>query len=94
MQQPAPGLVFTPDPTQHLRKPPGRQWGIAFAVPSDVPSITDRDIDGLFLSVIEATEEAIINSLFAAETVTGRNGHTAKVLPIHKVMTLMQQSRP
>ena len=35
----------------------------------------------LFMAVIEATEEAIINSLFAAEMMTGNEGHTIKALP-------------
>ncbi|HET6528316.1 MAG TPA: P1 family peptidase [Balneolaceae bacterium] len=45
----------------------------------------------LFMAVIEATEEAIINSLFHAETMTGRDGHTIKELPVEKVLSLMQR---
>ncbi|GGW26264.1 DmpA family aminopeptidase [Arenibacter certesii] len=43
----------------------------------------------LFLATIEATEEAIINSLFAAETMIGRNGNTVASLPIDRVMKIM-----
>lgn len=39
----------------------------------------------LFLATIEATEEAIINSLFAAETMTG-NGRSIEQLPIDQVL--------
>lgn len=42
----------------------------------------------LFLAAIEATEEAILNSLFAAEPMTG-NGRTIGALPVDKVLELM-----
>ncbi len=45
----------------------------------------------LFLATIEATEEAILNSLFAAETMTGRDGHTVPALPLDQVLELMKQ---
>ncbi len=38
-------------------------------------------ITPLFYAVIEATEEAIVNALVAAETMTGFRGHTAHALP-------------
>lgn len=43
----------------------------------------------LFLAVIEATEEAILNSLFNAETMTGRDGNTVKALPVDKVVSIL-----
>lgn len=45
----------------------------------------------LFMAVNEATEEAIINSLFHAETMTGRDGHTVEELPADKVFEIMEQ---
>ena len=39
----------------------------------------------LFEAVIEATEEAVINSLFAGETMTGYGGHEVAGLPVEKV---------
>ena len=44
----------------------------------------------LFMAAIEATEEAIINSLFMAETMTG-NGRTIEQLPVEKVMELVKK---
>jgi len=38
----------------------------------------------LFEAVVEATEEAIYNSLFKATAVTGRDGHSVEALPIEK----------
>ena len=45
----------------------------------------------LFLATIEATEEAILNSLFTAETMTGRNGHTIEALPKKQVMQMLKK---
>lgn len=45
----------------------------------------------LFMAVNEATEEAIINSLFHAETMTGRDGHTIQALPINEVSKIMKK---
>lgn len=44
----------------------------------------------LFMAVNEATEEAIINSLFHAETMSGRDGHTIKELPVDAVLKIME----
>jgi D-aminopeptidase len=48
-------------------------------------------MSALFLAVIEATEEAIINSLFAAETVRGRGGLTIEALPADQVLSIMKK---
>jgi D-aminopeptidase len=48
-------------------------------------------ISPLFLATIEATEEAILNSLFAAESMVGRKGHEVKSLPIEKVIDIMKK---
>ena len=75
---------------------------IAFSVapelrirPSDVkaPAVTvlsNEAMSPLFLAVIEATEEAIYNSLFRATTVTGR-GHTVEALPLDKTLQILRQ---
>ncbi len=48
-------------------------------------------ISPLFLATIEATEEAILNSLFAAESMVGRKGHQAKSLPVEKIIDIMKK---
>ncbi|REG86343.1 DmpA family aminopeptidase [Algoriphagus antarcticus] len=53
--------------------------------------IRNDDMSSLFMAVIEATEEAIINSLFAAESMEGKDGHRVEKLPIDQVMNLMKQ---
>jgi len=43
----------------------------------------------LVMAVNEATEEAIINSLFHAEIMTGRDGHEVQELPVDSVLSIM-----
>lgn len=45
----------------------------------------------LFEAVIEATEEAVINSLFAAETMTGKDNKTVQSLPVEELIKLLEQ---
>jgi len=52
--------------------------------------LRNDDMSPLFLATIESTEEAILNSLFAAETMTGIDGHSIESLPIDKVLELMR----
>ena len=47
-------------------------------------------ISPLFLATIEATEEAIINSLFAAKTTLGRDGHRIEALPKEQVLKIIE----
>jgi D-aminopeptidase len=51
--------------------------------------VNDHVIGGLFDAVIEATEEAIVNALVAAETMTGRDGITAHAIPHDRLAALM-----
>jgi D-aminopeptidase len=55
-----------------------------------VEYLRNDDMTSLFMSVIEATEEAIINSLFAAESMEGKDGNSVEKLPIEQVMKLMK----
>lgn len=55
-----------------------------------VESLPNEAMSPLFLATIEATEEAIYNSLLRATTVTG-NGHTAEALPIERVKEILKK---
>ncbi len=55
--------------------------------------VRNDDMSSLFMAVIEATEEAIINSLFAAESMEGKDGHYVEKLPLEQVMNLMEETR-
>jgi D-aminopeptidase len=54
-----------------------------------VEVLTNDAMSPLFEAVIEATEEAIYNSLFKATTMTG-NGHTVEALPIEKSKKILR----
>jgi D-aminopeptidase len=54
--------------------------------------VTTAAISPLFLAVIEATEEAIYNSMLKATTTTG-NGHTVEALPIEKTVEILKEHR-
>lgn len=56
-----------------------------------MPVLHNDEMSPLFMATIEATEEAIVNSLFAATTVTGRNGNKAEALPVDKVIPVMKK---
>ena len=48
-------------------------------------------MDPLFLGVIEATEEAVYNSLFRATTMKGRNGRVVEALPIEPTREILRK---
>jgi D-aminopeptidase len=48
-----------------------------------------NDLDVLFQAAIEATEEAILNSLFKAVTTTGFRGHIRYGVPLAEVQALV-----
>jgi D-aminopeptidase len=60
--------------------------------PPDVVQLTGRELDPFFAAVVEATEEAVLNSLLAAPTVTGRDGNTSRGLPLARVAQLLAEA--
>jgi D-aminopeptidase len=50
-------------------------------------------IDPLFQAAAEATEEAILNALTAAETMTGQQGRTAHALPLDRLVQVVRRHR-
>jgi len=58
--------------------------------PRTVKSLANDATSPLFLAVIEATEEAIYNSLFRATTTTGR-GHTVEALPLDRTVEILRK---
>jgi D-aminopeptidase len=55
------------------------------------PEVSNDKISPLFLAAIEATEEAIYNSLTMATDMTGYQGVTIQALPLEKVAELVGQ---
>jgi len=53
--------------------------------------IPNQELDPLFLATVEATEEAIINALVAARTLSGQNDHTAHAVNHDDLMDVMKK---
>jgi D-aminopeptidase len=60
--------------------------------PSSVPLLRNDAMSPLFLAVIEATEEAVYNSLFRATTTSGR-GRTVEALPLDRTIEVLRKYR-
>jgi D-aminopeptidase len=60
---------------------------VAFAT-SDERSFPDRELNPLFQAAVDATEEAVLSSLWAAVDTVGREGRLVRALPREKVLEL------
>jgi L-aminopeptidase/D-esterase-like protein len=58
-----------------------------------IAMLANRLIDGLFYATIEATEEAIVNAMFAADTMEGPNGLVVSGLPREQTADLVHRYR-
>lgn len=57
--------------------------------------LRNRKTSSLFLAAAEAAEEAILNSLFKAQTMEGKDGHTIQAIPLEKIKKIMKkEGRP
>ncbi len=54
-----------------------------------VRQLADQVLDSLFAATCEAAEEAVINALCAAETMTGRDGNVAHALPLDRLQEVL-----
>ena len=55
------------------------------------PRVNEEELSPLFEAAIEATEEAIDNSILRATTVRGRDGHVVPAIPIDKLREVMKK---
>ncbi len=56
-----------------------------------IPEVSNNNMSPLFLAVVEATEEAIYNSLFMATKMSGQKGRVMEALPIEKTLEIMDK---
>jgi D-aminopeptidase len=54
--------------------------------------VADRELDPLFAAVVDATEESVLNALWAAPDVVGRDGRLVRGLPHDQVLELLKGS--
>ncbi|SHG77422.1 DmpA family aminopeptidase [Flagellimonas flava] len=59
---------------------------------TSAPAMRNEAMTPLFLATIEATEEAILNSLFTAESMIGRKGHKIEALPKTEVLEMLREA--
>ena len=72
-------------------------FSTAYRIPHDktqklsIDIIPDRYLNPLFRAVVEATEEAVLNSIFMAKTMDGRDNHIVNSIPINEVIDILKQ---
>jgi D-aminopeptidase len=59
--------------------------------PNAVQTVSTERISPLFEATVEATEEAIVNAMVGAKTITGINGHTVVALPHQKLQQVLKK---
>jgi D-aminopeptidase len=55
------------------------------------PGSAERYLNAVYRCTVEATEEAILNALFKAETMIGYQGHTRHALPLDQLKDIMER---
>lgn len=86
-------MVIAFSTAQSVRRPLFPEgWTIpARIVAEDGPNGSSAAIDSLFQAAVESTEEAIINALFQATTVIGRDDHMREALPLDRVVPILRE---
>ncbi|RKX47127.1 MAG: S58 family peptidase, partial [Thermotogae bacterium] len=59
--------------------------------PFDIKALPDSTLSPLFKATAEAVEEAIINSLLQAKTMTGRDDHVRYAIPKEELVRIMEK---
>ena len=72
-------------------EPPPTRFATGFI---ETRLLADKSLDAVFTAVVDASEEAVTNALFVADTVTGVNGHTVPGLPVDRVLELIRRCDP
>jgi D-aminopeptidase len=66
---------------------------LALSTARGADALPDGDLDPLFEATVDATEEAVVNALWNAETTVGREGRVAHGLPHDAVLELLAEHR-
>jgi len=64
---------------------------VAFSTNPAISRLEPAVLDELFRAAVEASEEAILNALFAAHTIEGRDGHVMPALPMDEVIAILRR---
>jgi D-aminopeptidase len=66
---------------------------LAFSSARGADALADAELDPLFAATVDATEEAVVNALWSAERVVGREGRVVEALPRDGVVALLEEHR-
>ena len=55
------------------------------------PRLADGRLNSLFQATVEATAEAMLNALVAAETMVGRDANVAHAIPLDRLVALLRE---
>jgi D-aminopeptidase len=56
-----------------------------------ITMLPNEQLDPVFLATVQATEEAVVNAMVAAETMTGRDNHTVEGLPHDRLREILKK---
>src|SRR5215207_511980 len=73
--------------------PGSGDYAIAFATGSQRPPVAERELRTVFQAVMESVEEALLNSLTMAHTVTGFRGNTRHAVPHDYLLSRLHTAR-
>jgi D-aminopeptidase len=65
--------------------------GLEQKKPVNVQMLPNDQMDALFEATVQATEEAVVNALVAAKTMTGPEGHTVEALPHDRLREVLKK---
>jgi len=65
--------------------------GLEGKSPVDVRMLPNDRMDALFEATVQATEEAVVNAMVAARTMTGPEGHTVEALPHDRLREVLKK---
>jgi D-aminopeptidase len=66
---------------------------LALSTARDAEALSGRELNPLFAATVDATEEAVINALWSAERLVGREGRVAHALPHDEVVAVLRAHR-
>ncbi len=93
------GLARTGSPSNHTSGDVVLAFTAARRIPAfsdepvtNLPELADaKFIDSFFAAAADAVEESILNAMFMAETVVGRDGNTLHAIPLDRVRQLLEK---
>jgi D-aminopeptidase len=56
-----------------------------------ITMLPNEQLDPVFLATVQATEEAVVNAMVAAETMTGVDNHTVEALPHDRLQEVLKK---